>query len=1324
MKYLLTILLLTACFLLHAQQYYFRNYQVDQGLSSNLVTCIKQDADGFMWFGTRNGLNRFDGNNFKVFRTDAKDKYSIGSNSILSIHKDKKQQLWIGTYAGLYKYDALHERFLRFKNIPDAEVKSISSDIQGNIWVIANNRLYKCNDTSGIAQLNNPVNDGCVSLIIYNDKEVWSAYTNGVIKRYNVLSGNLTNYNLTTLLHTPFPAVIQTIYPVNDTTILIAASQQVFLFNPKTLRLTNIFSNTPWRNMVQTHAIIQQSPDEYWLGTEAGLFIINLRGHNIIHIEKQLANPYTINDNIITSFCKDNEGNSWIGTRFGGVNYHSQQLNQFQKYFSLPGVNSLSGNLVHEICEDKNGNIWIGTEDAGLNKFDKKTGLFEQFMPGPAKGSITYHNIHGLLADGDKLWIGTYEHGLDVMDLTTEKVIRHYKHGFTNKDLDGDFIVSLYKTRGGDVLVGTWTALHRYNRVTGNFSRIPFFNHQVQAILEDYRGTIWTCSYTDGVYYQNEQTGEQGSFKADSSNTQSLSSNHVNNLFEDNNHTLWFCTENGLCYYDPSLKKILRYTSVPELINTQVFKILQDDEGMLWISTLNGLISLDTRKNTYKAYTMATGLLSEQFNYNSGFKGSDGTLYFGTVKGMISFNPSSFVINKIPPPVFITGIQVNNRTISIDSTSSILKQSILRTKKIMLTYEESNITLTVSALSYTMPALNSYEYKMEGIDNDWTKIETNRKIYYTKLAPGTYTFKVKGSNGDKIWNPAITTLEIEVLPPWWASSWAYVLYALVLLSIAFIILRYYVIAMHEKNQRRLKTLEIAKEREVYNAKIEFFTNVTHEIRTPLTLIKLPLEKLLKSFSADKDLKEHLTMIKKNTDRLINLTNQLLDFRKAEANNYTLTFVKTDINELLREIFITYKPIAEEKKLSVKLEVPRITLVAYVDAEALRKIINNLLNNAIKYAQHTATVKLLPFNSEDNLFHIEFKNDGIIIPPEMKEKIFEPFFRLKQTEKSDGTGIGLSLSRSLAELHGGKIALKQARDNMNLFLLSIPVHQDKEINLSEYESIGENITINPADEPAVQHHNYSILIVEDQQEIALFIKKELQDTYNVFIATDGQNALDILARENIHLIISDIMMPLMDGIELCRIIKTDVQYSHIPVILLTAKNSITSKIQGLETGADAYIEKPFVMEYLSAQINSLLNNRLHIKDFYAHSPLAHIKDIALTKADTGFLEELQQLINDNITEKDLDIDTLARMMNMSRATFYRKVKGISNLSPNELINLSRLKKAAELLAEDKFKISEVASMVGYHLNSNFSRDFSRQFGISPSEYLNSLKKAGT
>ncbi len=537
------------------------------------------------------------------------------------------------------------------------------------------------------------------------------------------------------------------------------------------------------------------------------------------------------------------------------------------------------------------------------------------------------------------------------------------------------------------------------------------------------------------------------------------------------------------------------------------------------------------------------------------------------------------------------------------------------------------------------------------------------------------------------------------------------------------ILRYYALALREKNKQRIKTLEIEKEREIYSAKIEFFTNITHEIRTPLTLIRLPVEKLLKLTQGNLLLNEQLTMINKNTNRLIHLTDQLLDFRKAEADNYTLNFVKTDINELLKELFSTYRPMAEEKQLSFSMEIPRATLMAYVDPEAIRKVFSNLFSNAIKYAEKTIRVKLFPFNSEDSVFHVEFKNDGLQIPTDQKEKIFEPFFRLKQTEKFAGTGIGLSLSRSLTELHKGTLEFKPSKDNYNYFFLSIPFHQQHEMDLEEFELIqADHISIpGTAGNDVVRDPGHlSILIVEDNTEIAGFLQKELNEKFNIYVAGNGALALEFLAKENIQLILSDIMMPVMDGIELCKRIKTDIHYSHIPVILLTAKNTLKSKIEGLETGADAYIEKPFVFEHLLAQINNLLQNRNIVREFYAHSPLAHIRGMALTKADNGFLEELQTAIDKNITNTDLDVDTLAKIMNMSRPTFYRKIKGLSDMSPNELIIISRLKKAAELMIEGNYKINEVANMLGYHLIGNFSRDFNRQFGMSPSAYVKSQR----
>jgi ligand-binding sensor domain-containing protein/signal transduction histidine kinase/DNA-binding response OmpR family regulator len=1322
------VLLFLACHVseIKAQSYYFRNYQTKEGLSSNTITCIAQDNTGFMWFGTRNGLNKFDGMVFKVFKNDSNDPFSIGSNSILCLHEDSYKNLWIGTYKGVYVYDAIHERFIFFNKLPTSEVRSINSDKSGNVWLVIGYNLYKYNlaekNITRFAVSKNQIPAICID----NNNTIWLGTDSGAIKKYDIVKNRFIDYaSLLTILKKEIP-FIQSIYPSNDSTLLIATLHQFFSFNVKSLKSYNIFKGTTWENNIQVHKIIRQSASSFWIGTENGIYIIDTKKNTTEIVQKQYANPYSLSDNVITDFCTDKEGNTWIGTFFGGINYYSNQLNQFRKYFPLPETNSLSGNLVHEICTDKYENIWVGTEDGGLNKIDKTTGIIKHFMPGKGLGSIAYQNIHGLLADDNELWIGTYEHGLDVMDLRTEKVIRHYEKSNLPNSLNSNFIVSIFKNKAGQILVGTWAALFVFDREHNNFKSIPFFNRQAQAMLEDYEGTLWVCSYGNGIYFYNPLTGKRGSINYDPSSKNSLPNNYVNNLFEDHNHNIWFCTESGLCELDMATKKIKKYSNDPILGSNQIFRILEDKKGVLWISTSKGLVSLNLVKNETNVYTINHGLLSEQFNYNSAYKDKNGKLYFGTTKGMISFEPDLLQKDNYIPPVFITELQVNNKPLSLNSSNARSAQAIPFSTGITLPYDSSNISIEVAALSYSIPNMNGYAYKMDGLEKEWTFIKSNRKIYYTKLPPGHYTFRIKGSNSSGIWNKQEKILNINILPPLWASTWAYTLYTFLILGIIFTILRYYYIALREKNQRKLKVFEIEKEREIYNAKIEFFTNVTHEIRTPLTLIKLPVEKLLKTVDTDSSILESLIMIDNNTNRLINLTNQLLDFRKAEANNYSLSFVRTNINELLKELWVTYQLAAEKKSISFKLETPKMPLLAFVDPEAFRKLLNNLFNNAIKYAELLVTVKLMPFSSDDTSFKIEFKNDGYIIPPEMKEKIFEPFYRLKQTEKYSGTGIGLSLARSLAELHKGYLELKDPDNNCNTFLLSIPIHQETEIDMGE-ETLADtpvsNISKDSINETPmiVDVNKISILLVEDDKEIINFLQKELTNDYNIFKAFNGQEALDKLSTENINLVISDIMMPIMDGTELCKKMKTDLHFSHIPIILLTAKNTLTSKIEGLETGADAYIEKPFVMKYLLAQITNLLSNRNIIKEYYAHSPLAHIKGIACSNADKKFLEELQSGIDANITEKDLDVDTLAKMMNMSRGTFYRKIKGISDLTPNELITLSRLKKAAELLANSNYKINEVANMVGYSLLSNFSRDFHKQFGISPSNYIKNLEQ---
>lgn len=1276
-----------------------------------------------MWFGTRNGLNRFDGNVFKIYQNKLSNPSSIGSNSIFSLYEDAKAQIWVGTYKGIYIYDPLHENFRPFKLIIPGEVRYIKGDRHHNIWIVSDLNLYRYNEMTSKITSYKWANDQTIAIGLSEKGVLWVATGKGMIKRYDPATGDFTDYDLSLYNGRKKFSAIQDIYPMGDTSLLVGTMNQAILFNYRSQKTRYLFSGRKDISEIHTHVIFHDSVGNYWLGTEGGLYIFNIKSGITSIVQKQYGNPYSITDNIISSVYKDAEGGIWIGTYFGGINYYSKQYNDFKKYFPEPGINSLSGNIVHEICKDQFGHLWVGTEDAGLNQVDLKTGNIKHFLPGNEKGNITYRNIHGLIADGNKLWIGTYEHGLDVMDLTTQKVVRHYHAAKNSTSFTSDFIVALYKTHNDDILAGTWNGLFKYNRSADNFTAMPFFNAHIQSIHEDDYGTLWVSSYGSGVYYLNPSTGKKGhlTYKAGKSN--SLINNYVNGLFEDSKNNLWCCTEGGLSEYSIQTGHITNYTVENGLPANQVFRMLEDDKGNLWISTSKGLASFNPKNNQFNNYHTANGLPTEQFNYNSSFKDADGTMYFGTVRGMVSFKPAKFAQNKFVPPVYITGIQVNNQDVPIAGKQAVLNQSITYTRSVTLPYDRSDISLDVAALSYIIPEMNGYAYKMDGIDKNWTQLKNNRKIYYTKLPPGDYVFRIKGANSEGVWNNHETKLFIKVSPPYWATLWAYLFYAAITAGIVLTIFRYYHLAVTEKNKRRIEAIEINTEREIYNAKIEFFTNIAHEIRTPLTLIKMPLDKLINKDNSDPETTESLNTMKKNTNRLIDLTNQLLDFRKAEANKFSLNFSRTDINELLSDVYAIFKPSAEQKSLTFKLDLPRITLQAYVDGEALKKILSNLFNNAIKYAERRVSIKLLPFNSEDQLFHIEIRNDGYIIPAEYKDKIFEPFFRIKETEKEAGTGIGLPLSRSLAQLHKGSLELKTTIDGFNIFLLSLPIHQEKEIHFGETEQ--EEILAGADNESMVAGDTDllkpAILIVEDNKEILNYICKELSSQYHIFKAYNGQEALEILQMEHIQLVVSDIMMPVMDGIELCKRMKTDLQYSHVPVILLTAKSSLNSKIEGLEVGADAYIEKPFAFEHLVAQMNSLLTNRNMIKEYFARSPLTHIKGIAVSKADMDFLERLNKVIYDNITDMSLDVEQLSGMMNMSRPTLYRKIKGLSDLSPNELINLTRLKKGAELLAEGNYKINEVANMIGYSLPTNFSRDFQRQFGLSPSSYLNAIPR---
>ena len=611
---------------------------------------------------------------------------------------------------------------------------------------------------------------------------------------------------------------------------------------------------------------------------------------------------------------------------------------------------------------------------------------------------------------------------------------------------------------------------------------------------------------------------------------------------------------------------------------------------------------------------------------------------------------------------------------------------------------------------------------MDGFDDEWLPVGESPVVSYSNLWYGNYTFRVKASNSDGVWNENEVSLIVRILPPFYLTIWAYCVYVLLIIGCSLYAVWYFKQRSNYKHRRQMEKFEQEKEREIYHAKIDFFTNVAHEIRTPLTLIKGPLENIILKKKVDAETREDLNIMKQNTERLLNLTNQLLDFRKTESQGFRLNFAKCNITEVLKETHLRFTSLAKQKGLEFTLQLPETDFYAHVNQEAFTKIISNLLNNAVKYSEHYIHVSLeVTEGDESNVFRIRTVNDGVIIPREMREEIFQPFVRFNEREDgkvTTGTGIGLALSRSLAELHQGTLAMGE-EENSNTFCLTLPIVQDMTITLTpETKAEPEPVSEVPVEveQGEKKDNRPTVLVVEDNPDMRAFVVRQLSKEYAVLSAVNGAEALKMLDGNYVNLVVSDVVMPVMDGFELCKTIKSDLNYSHIPVILLTAKTNIQSKIEGMELGADAYIEKPFSVEYLQACASNLIQNREKLRRTFAQSPFVAANTMALTKADEDFIKRLNEVILANLNNPEFSMDDIADSLNMSRSNFYRKIKGVLDLSPNEYLRLERLKKAAQLLKEGEGRVTEICYMVGFNSPSYFAKCFQKQFGVLPKDFV--------
>lgn len=1305
------------------EHYYFKNLSIRNGLSQNTVNAILQDRKGFMWLGTKDGLNRYDGLSFRKFKHDAANPRSIGNSFITSLYEDFNGNIWVGTDAGVYIYYPEKEAFEEFdcqsleKTRIERSVSMIAGDKQGRVWIAVEAQGMFCYDARQKLLRNYPLSEissnikcftfdsgGTLWLGFYGDGLYYSKDNLATVHPYGSPEDGKREFE---------GGVITKIVQGNYNCLYIGSVKEgVSELNLTSGQVRNLLAIDESGESIFCRDLLPYSDNELWIGTESGIYIYNLRTAQFIHLRASLYDSYSLSDNAIYALYKDREEGLWIGSYFGGVDYYPRQYTYFAKYYPKNIANSLHGKRVREFCRADDGTLWIGTEDGGLNHFNPKTKEFHFFEP-----SAGFTNIHGLCMDGSHLWVGTFSKGLRVIDTRTGVVLRTYTEGHTPHSLNDNSIFSICRTSAGEIYLGTLFGLLRYNRTQDNFDCIPELNGKfVYDIKEDSYGNLWLATYANGAYCYDVSVRRWKNYVFDAEDEKSLPYDKVLSVFEDSYRQIWLTTQGGgFCLFHPDTETFTRYGLKDGLPNDVVYQIVEDDDRFLWLTTNNGLVRFDPKTMEMKVFSTANGLPTNQFNYRSGFKDEAGNIYLGSINGFVAFDPRTFAENRQVPAVAITDFLLFNKEVPVGETDSPLKSSITFSDKVVLTADQNSFSFRIAALSYQAPRMNKLMYKLEGFDEGWLTIGESPLVTYSNLGYGDYVFKVKASNSDGVWNEQETSLHLSILPPFYLSGWAYCFYVLFFMGCLVCVIFYFKRRNYRKQHRQMEMLEQEKEREVYHAKIDFFTNVAHEIRTPLTLIKGPLENIILKKEVDSETKEDLYIMKQNTERLLNLTNQLLDFRKTETRGFRLNFTECDVVAVLRETYLRFTSLAKQKGLDFILELPQECFMADVNQEALTKIISNLLNNGVKYA---STYLRISLETDEKVFHIRTFNDGEMIPDTMKEEIFKPFVRLdKEDEVTTGTGIGLALSRSLAELHQGSLMMEKGEE-VNCFCLTLPVNQDSTITLSaeNVSQVEENSCGWEQEETDTKEKKPMILVVEDNPDMLAFIRKQLTTEYSVLTAMNGIEALAVLDNHYVNLVVSDVMMPQMDGFELCKTIKSDLSYSHIPVVLLTAKTNIQSKIEGLELGADAYIEKPFSVEYLLANISSLIHNREKLRQTFAKSPFVAANTMALTKADEEFIWKLNDIIQANLHNPEFSMEDMADALKMSRSSFYRKIKGVLDLSPNEYLRLERLKQAAQLLKEGKSRVNEICYTVGFNSPSYFSKCFLKQFGVLPKDFI--------
>lgn len=1300
MKKLITLLLCFFCGInttIQGRTRIVRHYTINEGLANNAVYSIAQDKKGRMWFGTIDGLHSYDGTRIRIWRDGS--VASLGSN-IYTIIEDDRQQLWVGSDNGLSLLNLKTEQFSTFDRQTasgDRITTPVTRIVQASdrtIWIATMGQgVFRYAPSTGelsqYAALGKINSDYIHDIIEDKSGTIWVASSDAGISKLDPMKESAFQ-----------PVAEEDIR--NTVTVFEDAAQNIwvgsrndglYLLDKKKNRLVQKLEPINSKRVFQVRSIVELSPGELLIASDEGLTRYNTRTEEKRIIRSSQYAENNLNDNYLQTLFIDREEGLWIGTYFGGVNYVVPTPETFLHY--CQENTPIDGKILSVFAKADGDNLWLGTDDAGFFYWNRTDNTFKSYKPNNSPNSPTYHNIHALMQDGDTLYIGMYMGGLDILDLKTGK-LKNYKANRTHQSLYTSSVYALYKDSRKRLWVGTPTGLNKYRPESDDFERIyEVHPADVSYIMEDRQGGLWVCSMNNGIYRLDPQQ-QQWKHYTD------LPTQKVITACEDKNGTLWFGTDGqGLLKYD-SRQDLFVKLPLPENIRV-IHKIIADKDE-LWMTTSHGLYCYQPENGNIRTYDKNDGLQENQFLPNSGIQLADGTIFIGGIHGFNEFHPANMTRNPVKPTVILSDFQLFNLPVKVGVEGSPLSTSITYAEKLELKHQHSIFSLSVATLSYINPTKKQYRYKLDGLEDEWIETNTAPQVTYTNLPPGHYIFRVNCSNGDGIWHENAIELPIRVLPPWWASAPFIILYV----CLAIGILAYIHYRMVKKQKEELDTMTIKKDKEVYESKMAFFTQMIHEIRTPLTLILAPLENVMRSTGSVRDELPQLMVIERNGKRLLNLVNQLMDLRKVESGGMDVNLVDTEVKGILASIYQNFYLSAELKQIKLILNMPPNDCYASIDTEAFTTVVTNLLSNALKFTASHIWIDLR--TTEDRKLELRVKDNGRGIAEEEQEKIFSAFYQVKENQPSDniGTGVGLSLVKKLVGLMHGELKLESEPGMGSTFIIRFKQSEAPEAPkeaIAIPEALAEEETTN----------KYHLLIVDDNQDLRDYLRELLSPTYKVSCAANGKEALERLEKLHPDLVISDVMMPVMNGMELCKRMKQNLQTSHIPIVLLSAKADTHAYVEGLETGADLYLAKPFSPDIIKAQLHSLLTNRERIKGSYKTEPMSHLDTVAHSSLDKEFLKKIAKIVEEQMTDSDFTVDVLAQEVGISRTGLFTKIKAISGMTPNDLIRLIRLKKAAELLSHKDVQVSEACFQVGFSSPSYFTKCFQAQFGVSPTEF---------